>query len=190
MIETVLLPISAPCSIYRKRKYDKLIKEWYAMQSGHVQRTCDEYFDGAISYASMNAKIQLGFKEIVVNINSNKVNQDNKRNLEIIPKCILGKKRYWWNTVPNKDEFCKLMNQMANSLRLLSDHAEGQIVDEQRLKELLVQCTKICAICQDDEEMLTTNNSEVTSCAHIFHLECLSTWYRQKKECPYCRKAQ
>jgi hypothetical protein len=28
----------------------------------------------------------------------------------------------------------------------------------------------------------------ITPCKHIFHTNCLESWFRQKKECPNCRQ--
>lgn len=194
--ELVMLPSSISCSIHRRYKYNKLIKEWYLLQSEQIKKACDDHFDGAISYKSMNAKVKITIKEVIskFNINNNNdttiLNQDLERNLKLIPHCILQRNRYIWNTMPDKDEFFKLMNRMANGLGLIRGHSTGQLIDEHRLKELLIECTKLCSICQDDDEKLTTENSTMTSCAHIFHTDCLNSWYQRKKECPSCRKEQ
>ena len=41
-----------------------------------------------------------------------------------------------------------------------------------------------CPICYDkiDDGLVTT------SCKHKFHSECLLKWYKQSKDCPYCRE--
>lgn len=42
---------------------------------------------------------------------------------------------------------------------------------------------KTCVICLN-----SINNKEcLTSCKHIFHLTCLSKWYKKNKTCPTCR---
>jgi hypothetical protein len=30
----------------------------------------------------------------------------------------------------------------------------------------------------------------VTKCGHAFHQDCLESWYKHKKTCPYCRTPQ
>lgn len=41
-----------------------------------------------------------------------------------------------------------------------------------------------CNICFEEDN----NNSLIkTSCSHIFHKECLNTWFEKKKNCPICR---
>jgi hypothetical protein len=28
----------------------------------------------------------------------------------------------------------------------------------------------------------------ITQCKHVFHTQCLENWFKQKKECPFCRQ--
>lgn len=45
-----------------------------------------------------------------------------------------------------------------------------------------------CAICLND----ITNGQEVTklSCDHVFHADCVQTWFRRSTSCPVCRTDQ
>jgi hypothetical protein len=228
--ETVLLPISIPCSVYRTRKCNKLIKKWYSRQSNDTKRLCDEYFDGIMSYQSMNAKVKSEMfgviRRIIEDDSIVRMFEDNKVDFELdpdiqkklIPSCILQRNRYIWNILPNEDDFFKLMNYMVNSLKLIregyynsnpnlnsdlsfesdsnldSDPNSNfnQLINKNRLKELLIAYTKTCSICDADDDRLNLNNSVVTSCSHIFHTDCLNSWYKYKKSkmCPICRKQQ
>jgi hypothetical protein len=43
-----------------------------------------------------------------------------------------------------------------------------------------------CAICQDD--MVAGNEiRKITVCGHIFHKECIDTWFARNVRCPTCR---
>jgi len=42
----------------------------------------------------------------------------------------------------------------------------------------------LCAICHD---ALQSTNVSGLLCEHYFHTACLTTWFQQKKSCPYCR---
>ena len=40
-----------------------------------------------------------------------------------------------------------------------------------------------CSICRADIE----HNKVITQCFHAFHMHCLKSWLRRKRECPTCR---
>jgi len=42
----------------------------------------------------------------------------------------------------------------------------------------------MCSICLDDNE----ENTIKTKCNHYFHKKCLSLWYENHEDCPYCRQ--
>ena len=44
----------------------------------------------------------------------------------------------------------------------------------------------ICCICQDN--IIKGQLIYKLSCSHFFHKRCASKWFKQKSECPYCRK--
>ena len=45
---------------------------------------------------------------------------------------------------------------------------------------------KICCICQYNIEF--EQEIYLLSCNHLFHTECADKWFKEKSECPYCRK--
>ena len=40
----------------------------------------------------------------------------------------------------------------------------------------------ICSICQD----LLVNNKFFLRCGHLFHADCIGTWFEEKRSCPNC----
>ena len=44
----------------------------------------------------------------------------------------------------------------------------------------------VCCICRENIELGAQIFS--LSCDHCFHKECISEWFKEKPECPYCRK--
>jgi hypothetical protein len=55
------------------------------------------------------------------------------------------------------------------------------------LEQITVKYARIietCPICNEQK------CNVITCCNHAFCKECLSTWYMQKKNCPYCRENQ
>ena len=50
---------------------------------------------------------------------------------------------------------------------------------------------RCCYICYNFHETESLNIGKpymVTPCKHAFHSVCLENWFKQKKECPSCRK--
>ena len=45
--------------------------------------------------------------------------------------------------------------------------------------------TDSCSICYD--KITSTTGKTILSCNHMFHLNCIVTWFQQKTECPMCR---
>ena len=43
-----------------------------------------------------------------------------------------------------------------------------------------------CAICQD-QMMATHDVRTITHCQHMFHLQCIDTWFQRHIQCPCCR---
>lgn len=64
--------------------------------------------------------------------------------------------------------------------RELTKNIEKKFVDatEEELKEV-----GTCIICRDDLKL----GAKKLSCAHIFHIECLKSWFIQQQTCPICR---
>lgn len=64
--------------------------------------------------------------------------------------------------------------------RELTKNIEKKFVDatEEELKEV-----GTCIICRDDLK----KGAKKLSCAHIFHVECLKSWFIQQQTCPICR---
>lgn len=64
--------------------------------------------------------------------------------------------------------------------RELTKNIETKFIDatEEELKEV-----GTCIICRDDLK----EGSKKLSCAHIFHIECLKSWFIQQQTCPICR---
>lgn len=44
-----------------------------------------------------------------------------------------------------------------------------------------------CPICMED---IYSDNSQATTCGHVFHSGCLGVWFGQKRTCPLCQTAQ
>jgi E3 ubiquitin-protein ligase synoviolin len=44
----------------------------------------------------------------------------------------------------------------------------------------------ICAICLEDVTPETKNTAKVLLCSHIFHINCLLSWWEKKRTCPTC----
>ena len=42
----------------------------------------------------------------------------------------------------------------------------------------------MCSICLENNE----ENTIKTNCGHKFHPQCLSSWYQDHSDCPYCRQ--
>jgi hypothetical protein len=178
IFELLLLPVSIPCSIYRKNKYNKLINEWFYLLLPNDQKICEIFFDGVVNYDSINSKIS-----IIKIINAS--SESDKYIINIIPNCIYRNNRYFWNTIPNKQDFIKIMDNMLEKIKLLYSKNDKINIDLYRLHELLIENNNICSICQNDN--MNINNTIITPCIHIFHNECLNKWLEIKKECPYCR---
>lgn len=124
--ELVLAPISIPCSIYRTYKYNKLIKKWYLAQSEPIQKICDSYFCNKLSYKTITAKYENVMSKAKKIANRNKViNQQDllevailERELIYIPKFILSRKRYLWNTVPHEKHIFISMDNMMYGIKI------------------------------------------------------------------------
>jgi hypothetical protein len=43
-----------------------------------------------------------------------------------------------------------------------------------------------CSICA---EALEVPGCSITRCGHVFHTECLETWFKQKQNCPLCKSS-
>ncbi|KAH0480284.1 MAG: uncharacterized protein KVP18_000756 [Porospora cf. gigantea A] len=66
----------------------------------------------------------------------------------------------------------KKYNDLKNSLHRLEDPSLEQLEEADK-----------CIICRD----LLTVGSKLLSCGHIFHRECLRSWFSQQALCPICR---
>ena len=44
----------------------------------------------------------------------------------------------------------------------------------------------ICSICRENIEL--EQNIYLLSCNHFYHQFCITEWFKEKSECPYCRK--
>lgn len=183
-LELIMLPISIPFSVYRKRKYDKWIAEWYSLQTVEVKKLCDDYFEGQITYKSMNRKITFLARMLVSCCFDD---AEAEKNFHIIPKYILRRNRYAWNLAPEKSEFFKRMDYLASALQILHLDPQPRWFNERRLKSLIVASRKPCILCTKD---MATNNSVVTSCGHIFHKDCFRAHCSQTKKCPICHETQ
>uniref|UniRef100_A0A8C9HAK0 RING-type E3 ubiquitin transferase n=1 Tax=Piliocolobus tephrosceles TaxID=591936 RepID=A0A8C9HAK0_9PRIM len=64
--------------------------------------------------------------------------------------------------------------------RELTKNIENKFIDatEEELKEV-----GTCIICRDELK----EGSKKLSCSHIFHVECLKSWFIQQQTCPICR---
>lgn len=44
-----------------------------------------------------------------------------------------------------------------------------------------------CPVCLED---IPVKNNHVTSCRHVFHQDCIRTWFESSDDCPICRTEQ
>jgi len=184
--EIAISPISIPCSIWRRRKYNRWLKKWSSNLSEEDKALVQDYCDGEISYTSFNRK----FKQIKLEVLSeNGVRGRIPAELKLIPIDLLNAARMPWNCTPSKTNFIGSMETFLRKLRKIKfreQPANVANIDASRLKELLIESVKNCSICL---EPLKSENSVVSPCQHIFHTNCLSTWTSKNNRCPECRKA-
>ena len=57
--------------------------------------------------------------------------------------------------------------------------------EEDELKATFIESNEDCSICM--ECMTTTEQVNVLTCRHTFHVACLTPWWRQHSTCPLCR---
>lgn len=62
------------------------------------------------------------------------------------------------------------------------------------------ECTKvekgeidcICPICYEEDDELEENEEQHTyillPCKHLYHVHCISEWFKIQNNCPHCRK--
>jgi len=76
------------------------------------------------------------------------------------------------------------------SARLAQPHAFKLVINKSSRADETGSMEE-CAICQGeiDYEDATTPLT-ATACGHIYHGECLATWFTHRKSCPTCRVAQ
>ena len=55
-----------------------------------------------------------------------------------------------------------------------------KLLDDKDINSIYISMS--CSICYTNKYLLET------SCKHVFCYECLSKWFSQKINCPYCRK--
>ena len=83
---------------------------------------------------------------------------------------------------------------MARSMKDVKTPLSNTVIDEmEKVKysevddEIKAKCT-CCNVCLDDyspdDEVLKLK------CEHIYHADCISGWFKEKKSCPICRKDQ
>ena len=193
VLEIVACPVTIPCAIWRHYRYNKWLTDWSQTLSSEDKLICEEYCDGYVSFDSLNRQFEKRtFAVLNTFISSAGRDVDSaseeakallKKN-DAIPECIRRRARYPWNFMPSKRGFFKMMD-----IFLMKIKPRGGVtnVDKNRLKELLIESTKICPICMDESNALSTLNSTLTSCNHIFHTECFNTWMTHSKRCPECR---
>jgi hypothetical protein len=83
----------------------------------------------------------------------------------------------------------KIHDELEELCRLYPDGSKANItfknIDEE-LYSSLKKTETVCSICLDDFKL----NHEIgtTECEHIYHKDCLNTWYDRNSSCPMCRK--
>ena len=53
-------------------------------------------------------------------------------------------------------------------------------------KKKLCSFEELCIICYDEYNP-DDKIQLITSCKHIFHLNCFNNWLRKKRKCPLCK---
>ncbi len=90
--EIILMPISLPCSIYRRIKYNIWLQQW--------RSELDDDDKNVMRYI---------FKKLTYrNLNNYKTN---------VPECILQKNRYFWNFTPDKTQFFEHMDEFLKKVK-------------------------------------------------------------------------
>lgn len=186
VFELVLSPVSIPCSLYRRRKYNRWLNEWSETISEDELKTVEEYCAGPLNYAALNKKVK--FTKALVTAIKNRNNNEIHDAFATVPMCIIGNTRYPWNFTLSKKDFFKEMDFFIKKITPKSNLQNMQI-DANRLKELLMSNVDYtCPICADDDDKLNMANVAVTDCNHVFHEKCLKTWTdASHNNCPECR---
>ena len=90
---------------------------------------------------------------------------------------------------PNPDrmtyeQLLQLENNVGNVSRGLSEKQIEILPVSHYLKANFDE--KDCVICQ--ESFKTLEKIKKLPCCHFFHVNCIDTWLRQEKKCPFCNK--
>jgi hypothetical protein len=55
-----------------------------------------------------------------------------------------------------------------------------------KCKKKLKECSK--SLLEFHEIRINKGPYMITPCKHVFHAECLETWFKFKRECPNCKR--
>ena len=84
------------------------------------------------------------------------------------------------------------MNSNINNKNNINDLPVKEVLETKKMNSQLYIKKKgrfeppICCICL--ENIVIGQNIYQLSCKHLFHKSCVTNWFKEKSECPYCRK--
>lgn len=88
--------------------------------------------------------------------------------------------------MPSMNGLLNLLNPPAALEPVIVRPTREQIQSASSIVELAATDTQVCAICQD-----TMNTSiqirRLNHCRHLFHIQCIGTWFQRNVHCPVCR---
>ncbi len=181
IIKIILFPITIPCFIYRRYRYNKWLAEWAEGLNINVRNTVEEYCSGSITYESFRSKISI--LKIARTLQRHDASYFTK-DIETIPMCFHSAADYPLNFMPSKLELFQMLDHFVEKI---DAHRASGVVYPNRIIELLIENTKVCPICMDEENPLMLDNSTATHCTHIFHTSCLGVRSDNHRSCPICR---
>lgn len=106
-----------------------------------------------------------------------------------LPSCVNAVANQSQDSVLSVGEDIKLMsgNKLKESDLSVVDTSKMKSKYKLSLKKLLKKILKNLIEFHEGSENIYNKPLMMTPCHHIFHSECLESWFKMKKECPNCR---